>query len=222
VTEYDLSNRRPVKSRGRRWAQALAALLARQGVSPDMISALSVAFAVLGGGALALSGISFGGERVVLLLLAAVAVQMRLLCNVLDGMVAVEHGKGGPLGPVWNELPDRVADALFLAGAGYAASDAAPTLGPALGWLTAVLAVTTAYVRELGRALGQPADFSGPLAKPQRMALLTGLALVSTFESAWGWHGETMLAGLGLMAALTALTVCNRAARLTRALKAGA
>lgn len=220
MTDHDLSNRRPVKFRARRWAKALAALLARQGVSPDLISALSVAFAVLGCGSLALSGLSFGFERVVLLLLAAISVQLRLLCNVLDGMVAVEHGKGGPLGPVWNELPDRLADALFLIGAGYAASDAAPVLGPALGWLSALLAVLTAYVRELGRALDRPADFSGPLAKPQRMGLLTGLAVVSTFESAWDWHGETMLAGLGLMAALTALTVWNRTARLAAALRA--
>lgn len=220
MPEHDLSNRRPVKVRARRWARGLAALLARQGVSPDLISALSVAFAVLGGAALALSGLSFGFERGLLLILAALSLQLRLLCNVLDGMVAVEHGKAGPLGPVWNELPDRLADALFLVGAGYAAVDAAPVFGPALGWLCAVLAVLTAYVRELGRALGRPADFSGPLAKPQRMALLTGLAVVSVFESAWDWHGQTLLGGLGLMAALTALTVWNRTARLAAGLRA--
>ncbi|NEX93602.1 CDP-alcohol phosphatidyltransferase family protein [Caulobacter sp. 17J65-9] len=220
MTDPDLSNRRPVKFRARRWAQALAALLARQGVSPDVISALSVAFAVMGCAALALSGISFGFGRGALLLLAVFSIQMRLLCNVLDGLVAVEHGKGGPLGAVWNELPDRLSDALFLIGAGYAASDPAQHLGPALGWLCAVLAVLTAYVRELGRALDKPADFAGPLAKPQRMGLLTVMALVSLFEGAWGWHGETMLGGLGLMAALTALTVWNRTARLAAELNA--
>jgi phosphatidylglycerophosphate synthase len=216
----DLTNRRPVKSRATGWASALAQFLAKGGVSPDLISASGIAFALLGGAAFAVSGQNEGVLRGALLLLGAVCIQLRLLCNVMDGMVAVEHGKGGPLGPIWNELPDRASDVLLLVGAGYGAQQAGPDLGVALGWLTAVLAVSTAYVRELGRALGQSADFSGPLAKPQRMALLTALAVVSVIEGAWGWQGETLLFGLGVAAVLTGVTVFNRVRNLARGMKA--
>lgn len=217
----DLGNRRPVKSRGSAWASALAAGLARAGVSPDLISALSVAFALLGFGAFALSGLSEGGPRIVWLGLAILTIQLRLVCNVIDGLVAVEHGKGGPAGPIWNELPDRLSDALFLVGAGYAALPASESLGPALGWLCAVLAVLTAYVRELGRGLGRRADFTGPLAKPQRMGLLTAVTVLSMLEGVWEGRGQVMLWGLALIAALTALTAVNRTRNLARGLRAG-
>ncbi len=215
----DLSNRRPVRSRGSAWASALASALARNRVSPDLVSAMSVAFALVGFAAFALSGLSEGAARIVWLGLALIAIQLRLICNVLDGLVAVEHGKGGPAGPIWNELPDRISDALFLIGAGYGVVAAAPHLGPALGWLCAALAILTAYVRELGRGLGFPADFSGPLAKPQRMGALTGLTVLSMLEGWWGWHGETLVWGLAGIAALTALTAANRTRGLARALR---
>ena len=49
------------------------------------------------------------------------AQQLELLCNLLDGMVAVEGGLGGPTGPLWNELPDRIADSVFIVALGMAA-----------------------------------------------------------------------------------------------------
>lgn len=216
----DLTNRRPIASRATGWAAALAAGLARNRISPDVISAMSLAFALVGFGAFALSGVSEGAARVLWLGLAAVMIQLRLLANLLDGMVAVEHGKGSTAGPIWNELPDRFADALFLVGAGYGAIAAEPHLGPALGWLCAVLAVITAYVRELGRGLGLPADFGGPLAKPQRMAMLTGVAVISMVEGFWGWAGDALVWGLAIIAALTALTVFLRTRTMARALRA--
>jgi phosphatidylglycerophosphate synthase len=135
-------------------------------------------------------------------------------------MVAVEHGRGGPLGPIWNELPDRLADALFLIAAGYGAAEAGAGWAEPLGWACAVLAVLTAYVRELGRALGQPADFSGPGAKPQRMAVLTLAALVAAGEPLWGGRGRSLAVGLALIAALTALTAVRRTLTLAARLRA--
>ena len=118
----DPANRRPLKSRDTGWARAAASILARAGLSPDAVSAGSMVFAVIGGGLLAASGRLDGGARVGALIVGAACVQLRLLCNLLDGMVAVEHGRGGPTGPIWNELPDRIADALFLVGAGFCQS----------------------------------------------------------------------------------------------------
>jgi phosphatidylglycerophosphate synthase len=215
----ELSNRRPLKSRDSGWARGLARDLAKLGVSPDLVSFFSFAFALVGGGALAASSQVFGGWRVSALVLAALAIQLRLVCNLLDGMVAVEHGRGGPHGPIWNELPDRFSDSVLMLGAGLGASPVGLGWGAAFGAVCALLAVLTAYVRELGRGLGFPADFSGPMAKPQRMALLTLAALVSTTEALWHGRGWTLLCALGLLAALTALTVARRVVRLARALE---
>jgi phosphatidylglycerophosphate synthase len=210
-------NRRPLKTRSAGWAGAMAATLGKAKVSPDTISFMSVAFAVLGAGGLAMVGQSEGVARVAWLLLAAVCVQLRLVCNMLDGMVAVEHGRGGPSGPIWNELPDRVADTLFLVAAGYGAASALGG-GAWIGWLAAVLAVLTAYVRELGRGLGFPADFSGPMAKPQRMFVLTVACVVAMAEPLWDWEGQTVLIALGVIAAGSLATVWRRTARLSRLL----
>ena len=215
-------NRRPLKTRGKPWAQRIAGAIALARISPDLISFMSIGFAMIGGASLGISGLTFGGIRFTLLVLAAFAIQLRLLCNMLDGMVAVEHGRGGPFGPVWNEVPDRIADTLLLAGAGYGAIHADHDLAPALGWLCACLALMTAYVRELGRSLGFPADFSGPMAKPHRMFVLTLACLVSLTEGLWSGQGHTLFWALGLIAALTGLTLARRIRRLANGLKARA
>lgn len=217
----DLDNRRPLKSRDTGWARSGAAWLARMGVTPDAVSAGAVVFGLVGGGLFVVSGFYEGWARAWALIGAALCIQLRLICNLMDGMVAVEHGKGGPLGPIWNELPDRIADAAFLVGAGYGAMLAGVGGAEAAGWAAAVFAVLTAYIRELGRALGQPADFGGPMAKPQRMALLTVAAVVAIFEHVWGWSGETLAGALALIAIGAALTAAVRTGRLAARLKSG-
>jgi phosphatidylglycerophosphate synthase len=131
-------------------------------------------------------------------------------------MVAVEGGRGSRSGEVFNDAPDRLADILILVAAGYALPW--PAWGSALGWIAATLAVLTAYVRLLGRSLGLPQDFCGPMAKPHRMAVLTIAciaALVSSLESRLG-----LSLGLAVIAIGSALTVVRRLVRLVRALEA--
>ena len=221
MTDLTPENRRPLKTRGASWAQGLASGLARAGLSPDAISAGSVMFAILGCALFVMAGSTVGLARGGLLMGAGVCIQLRLVCNLLDGMVAVEHGKGGPAGPIWNELPDRIADALFLVGAGYCAAASGLALGVPLGWAAAVLAVMTAYVRELGRGLGFPADFSGPMAKPHRMAALTATCAVAAFEPLWGWHGQALIVGLAIIVLGTIWTAARRTRTLAARLAAG-
>jgi len=212
-------DRRPLKSRATGWAQALAARAADAGASPDLISATSVGFAALGASLMMLAGVNEQPlVRGLLLLLAAACIQLRLLCNLMDGMVAVEHRRGGPAGPIWNELPDRIADALLLVGAGYCAFSSKVDAGAWVGWLAACLAILTAYVRELGRGFGFAADFSGPMAKPHRMAALTLTCVIAALEPAWGWRGESLLVGLVIIAAGTAWTVVRRTRTLAQRL----
>src|SRR5438874_12679249 len=111
--------RRPLRTRQRRWAIAMARGLAGIGVRPNPVSIASVVFAALGAAALVASSSAPPRARALLLVAAAAAIQLRLLCNMLDGMLAVEGGFHGKLGDLYNEVPDRIADSLFLIGAGY-------------------------------------------------------------------------------------------------------
>ena len=104
---------------------------------------------------------------------AIVCIQMRLVCNLLDGMVAVEGGKGSPAGVIYNDAPDRVADVLILVGAGYSGAGEPGVVKIfamlPLGWCAACVALGTAYVRTLGASLMGVHDFRGPMAKQHRM-----------------------------------------------------
>lgn len=203
-------NRRPLKSRGTRLARQVAGWLAARGATPNAISQASLGFAVLGGLGFWLSGEAEGWVRALWLVLAALGCQLRLLCNLMDGMVAIEGGRQAPDGAFWNEVPDRLADILLLVGAGLGAGV------PGLGWAVAALAVLTAYLREFGRAEGAPADFGGPMAKPHRMAALTAAALAAILLPGW----PVLEAALWLVAAGTALTCVLRARRLLAVLRA--
>jgi phosphatidylglycerophosphate synthase len=82
-----------------------------------------------------------------------------------------------------------------------------------LGWAAAVAAVMTAYVREVARSAGAPADFSGPMAKPHRMFIMTMAALVTIAEPAWSGRGEVVHVALWIVLVGSALTALNRARR---------
>ena len=178
--------RREIPQRSTSWARAAAAAIGRTGITPNMISSASVVVAALGCAALVGSGwavyLHDDGLRAVLLIIAALMAPLRLLLNMLDGMVAVEGGKRSPVGDLYNEVPDRLADLLFLAGAGYAIGSIHG--GITIGWVTASLAVLTAYVRSLGAAQGLSNHFDGPMAKPRRMWLLMLGCLLSLLEPA--------------------------------------
>ena len=219
----DTDNRRPIAARGAGWAHWLAAQAASAGASPDLISALSFAFAALGASFLLWAGaIQALWPRAALLAGAAAAIQLRLVCNLIDGMVAVEHRRGGTAGPIWNELPDRFSDVALLAGAGYGVAASGMAFGVEAGWACAALALTAAYVRELGRGMGFAADFSGPMAKQQRMAALTAACLIGAVEPLWGWRGQSLMIGLVVIALGAALTVARRTRTLARRLAARA
>jgi phosphatidylglycerophosphate synthase len=208
------SDRRPLASRDTGWARGITRRLSASGVTPNQISMASIAMAALAGASFWLAGSASSGTRIALLLAAALFCQLRLLCNLFDGMVAIEGGKQAADGPFWNEFPDRIADILILAGVGYGIGM------PALGWAAAAFAVLTAYTRELGRNCGLPADFSGPMAKQHRMATITAAALVSLLEPLWRGHGEVLTVALWLIAVGTAVTALRRASNIVRGLRA--
>ncbi len=210
--------RRPLATRKKGWAKTIAQGLDRAGVSPNAISIASLMFAIAAGVLLWLSAQTYDLGRVLALLGAAACIQLRLLCNMLDGMVAIEGGRQTRYGEIFNDMPDRFADVAILVGAGYAASDF--WWGVQLGWLAAILAVLTAYVRLLGGAMGTHQYFTGPMAKPHRMAVLTAACVLSTLEPLLHWRGETIAAALLVIVVGSAVTFVRRTAQIVAELKA--
>ncbi|ECF0472671.1 CDP-alcohol phosphatidyltransferase family protein, partial [Salmonella enterica subsp. enterica] len=155
----------------------------------------------------------------ILLILGALAIQGRLICNLLDGMVAVEGGLKSPAGAVYNELPDRIADTLIIIGVGYGLSITFP-IAITLGWVAAFFAVMTAYIRVLGGSCGLEQRFTGPMAKQHRMALLTGIAIISAFIPA-EWGAWLCLVSLWIIIFGSVLTTILRTRQILRDLTQG-
>jgi len=174
-------------------------------------------FAAGAGACLLLTSRAGIAAQIVLFLAAAALIQLRLLCNLLDGMVAIEGGLRSPSGEVFNELPDRISDVVVLIPIGYAIPQV--SFGPELAWSAAILSILTAYIRALGTSLDMTPDFSGPMAKPQRMAVITVACVLSVVELLLHSRGNVLTAALVIVAAGSAITIVRRTARLIRALE---
>ena len=211
--------RRPLRSRDTRWAAAISNRLARAGVRPNAISVAGTVFAALAGISLYASGkTAFGWSWSVLLGLAVCGMQLRLLCNLFDGMVAIEGGFKTKAGEIYNELPDRFSDAFIFIGAAY--SLPALTWTTELGWAAAVLAVITAYTRALGASMGAGQHFVGPMAKQQRIALMTGACVVAAFAPQWPEVAKVIRLALALIVVGCLITIFRRWQKIAQTLEA--
>jgi len=166
-------------------------LLVDTGVPPSAITTAGIVFGGGAGAALALVRPGPVAGAVVAVLLAA-----RLGCANLDGGVARDGDRATPFGSVLNEVGDRAAELLALAGC--------LALAPAALVLAAALAATLpSWVALAGAAAGVPRVQGGPVGKTERclvLALLAGLG-----------HPVVLLA---VLAAGSALTAAVRLARL--------
>lgn len=224
---YQPLERRPIKARNLRVMQRLADRLAQLGVSPNGISVAGMFCGIL-------AGISFGATAAFsqgalplplgrfFFLGAALGIQLRLLANLLDGMVAIAAGKASPVGELYNDVPDRVSDAATLIGAGYAAGGG----DPVLGYAAASVALFTAYVRAVGKAAGAAQEYCGPMAKQQRMFILTVLAIYcalapANWQPAWGENGNWGLISAGLLVIMAGgvVTALRRLRRIAAQLR---
>ena len=197
----EAGDRRPIAARGAPPVVWLAAWLVRRRASPDAISLAGMGAAMLAGAVL----VSVAMEPWAWLGVAAM-VQVRLLANLLDGMVALGRGVASPAGELFNEIPDRVSDTAVLAGLGWAIGQ------PELGLAAALAAMATAYVRAVGRGLGQASTFAGPMAKQHRMAVVTAACVLMAL-----WPDPRWVVGaLWIVLAGSALTAGRRLVHVYR------
>jgi len=162
-----------LKPASARLVRPLEDLLVATRVSPNAISAAAVVLAAAGGTCLALAD-----RWPPLLLLVPFLAAARLVANILDGSVARRTGAARPIGELWNELGDRVADVLFIGGLCFnAAVDPRLALGAVIAALLASIAGITV------RAAGGRRLYVGVMAKPARMIVLAIAAPVAFVAS---------------------------------------
>lgn len=192
-SKNNTDSRRKITARNFAFYKKAAYRLSQKNVTPNQISLLSIVFAFLGMLALLLYPKANIWITVILLFIFLFCIFARVSCNLLDGMVAIEGGKQTQSGGLFNDAPDRLADSLFFIGAGFAT---AHIYGIYLGFTAALLAMATAYIRNLAVANGAPWSFKGPMAKPHRMAVLSVAGILSLFVPLFPWLKYSFLIAL--------------------------
>ncbi|MEU3741036.1 CDP-alcohol phosphatidyltransferase family protein [Streptomyces sp. NPDC032198] len=168
--------------------------LARREVSPDTLTVAGVLCAAGAAASLAWLPVPLAALPVAVLLAA------RLAFANLDGALARDTGRMTRRGALMNELGDRAADLLVMAGF--------LTLAPLWLVATAGLAATLpSWVSLAGAAAGAPRLNGGPVGKTERCAL-------AVLAAASGWAVPV----LAVIATGSALTAGLRLGRLWREL----
>ena len=173
----------------------------RVGVSANAVTAAGLLLSVAQGMWIALRP----GEVLPLLFLP-LTLFVRMALNAIDGIMAKEHGQASVQGAILNELSDVVADAAL-----YLPFALIPGVAPALVVLVVVVSLIAEMTGALGAMVGASRRYDGPLGKSDRafafglLAVLLGAGLTP---------GLWTSVYLGILLALSALTIINRARRI--------
>jgi len=168
------------------WQRAfgpIVALCVRYRVHPDVFTY----------GALILSGIAASalvqaGSNQSWLWLVPPCVLLRLVFNLMDGLVARARGLADSWGEVKNEFGDRIADALIFLGLGYAGYTDARLVEVVIA-----LVLLVSYLGILSKTVGGPRVYKGAFGKGDRMLSLAGFTfcpLLSGHLTSFNWYLE--------------------------------
>ncbi len=174
--------------------------LAARGATANQVTIAAVLLSIAAGALLA----AFPASRASLFLVPIVLF-VRMALNAIDGMLAREHGLKSRLGAVLNELGDVISDAAL-----YLPLALVPGVRGALVVSVVVLGIISEMVGVVGVQIGADRRYDGPLGKSDRaftfglLAFLLGCGLRP---------GRWLDIVMGVLVALAALTIVNRARR---------
>jgi phosphatidylglycerophosphate synthase len=187
------------KSYLQRRLAGLADRLAAADVDPDHLTLAALPCALASAAACATA--AWSGHTWLLGAVAPLAAA-RIGLNALDGMVAERRGVGRPWGGYLNDLVDRLADLLFLAGL-----FAVPGVDPRLAAAALAATLLASYAGVLAASHGGPRLRGGLMAKADRMLWLSLAATATAATGSW----QPLRWAVALIAVGALATVAQRA-----------
>jgi len=151
-----------------------ARFFAARGISPNVLSLLSFAFAALAGLSFFLSGISTSFN--LLLLLAGIFVCLNALLDGFDGVVAREMVSASNRGDFLEHVIDRYSDIFIIGGILF---------GGYVSWEIGVIAIIgvllASYMGTQAQAVGLNRIYGGMLGRADRIVLIIGATVLTLF-----------------------------------------
>ncbi|MGD9911051.1 MULTISPECIES: CDP-alcohol phosphatidyltransferase family protein [Methanothrix] len=169
--------------------EPMAEIVERLGLTPNMLSVLSLCFSFL---AFVFYYISASDQR--MLLGAAIMVMLNGLADAVDGALARRMGHADQRGDFLDHVIDRYSDVLLLSGiifAGY--------IGWEIGYLAVVGVLVTSYIGTQAQAVNLRRCYGGMLGRADRLVFL----IIATLANALYPHRIEGLQILGWMVLIT-------------------
>lgn len=169
------------KSRWQRALKPIVAFCVRYRIQPDVFTYGAIVLSVAAGAAFILAA-----DRMAWLWIVPPFVLLRLLFNLMDGLLARELRLADTWGEVKNEFGDRIADGAIFLGlvfGGYVDAQMAA--------LALFLMLLVSYLGILGKALGGERVYGGVFAKGDRMislALFTLYPVLTGNLQSFNWY----------------------------------
>ena len=183
--------------------QPVASVLAKMGLTPNIVTLLGLA--VAGAGAYLISiGILWAGG--IVLLASGVF-------DLFDGALARLTGRTSKFGALLDSVVDRVSEAVILLGLLIFYIRLSSTEGLVLVYLALAGSIMVSYLRARAEGLGIECSV-GVMTRPERVVTL-GVGLIIGH-----WWPTVVLVVLGVIAGLTFLTTVQRLIHARRSLKA--
>jgi len=177
----------------RRYADPLARLIARTGLTADAITTGGLALNVAAGGALAAGKFATGGG----LILAGG------LLDLLDGAVARATNRSSLFGSVYDASADRYGEAANLFGLLAYYISQGDKVEPMLLFLAMAGSIQTSYIKARVEVVGMELK-DGAFTRAERVVLLAAALLLSG-RAGWGWVLPATLWALAIGTNFTAV-----------------
>lgn len=166
------------RSKSRRTWKPLRRLslqLMEWGITSEMVALAGMILGILAGVSFMATGLH--ANPVVFWILGMVCCALRIGCIRLDVALQPLTHKQSLEDIFFNELPERVSDAVTLIGFGFAVDSS-----PWLGLTAALMAIFSAYVRSIGysRGAGRKTSSSGPMTRIHRLVLISITSILMT------------------------------------------
>jgi archaetidylinositol phosphate synthase len=183
-----------LKERVRFWIASEAKLAHSIGLTPNQVSAIGVALAVL-------SALTYWMWRfhIFFLVLAPILLLVSGFCDALDGAIARTYGEATAFGGFLDSLLDRYADAIIFCGIIIGG-----LCDPFWGLVALIGSLLVSYARARAEAEGARMEAVGIAERPERLIILATASFLSIpWREALSW-------GVIILAVVTNLTVLQR------------